>query len=67
MKFKDQLLSPNTILGRIPDEIYGMLWSASWLVVVAVLLVILPKPWNVLAALGVEILAIAVTLWITSD
>jgi hypothetical protein len=65
MKLLQQIADRKTTLGRIPAEVYGLLWSASWLSIVALLCIFIPRPWGALSGLAIEAVAFFVTLRVT--
>ncbi len=64
MRLIDRISDPQTILGRVPAPVYGLVWSLCWAAVCAAVVLAVGEPWWRLAGLAVALVSFGVTLWV---
>ena len=65
MRFIDKQADPSTIWYRVPPIVYGILWSAAWLMAAILVMVLVGNPWTFIAGFSVSACSVVVTLWVT--
>ena len=65
MRFIDKQADPSTIWYRVPPIVYGILWSAAWLITTMLVMVFVGEPWTFIAGFSVAACGFGVTLWVT--